>query len=196
MPDSSPEVTTLCDGDPLARALASLRPTPTGLDPTHVVYLAGQAARDRAVTFWRRAFLAQGVAIVALGCLAVLHFTRLAELDRQLADTRSYRQPTPPAPTLPPEPEPAPMPREAVEPYPPDRTGSIARTGDEPTAEERAKWLQLRNDVLAGGLGVLPTPARPQPTPADWRGFEFLRGAYAVHPPAPTPPKKPDLPPE
>ncbi|OWK45734.1 hypothetical protein [Fimbriiglobus ruber] len=195
MPEPRPDLNTLCDGDPLARALAALRPVPpAGLDAPRLVYLAGRAERDRAAAFWRRAFAAQSVCVVLAAAVTGVYLAHDAE--RGPAQPAARRSPAPPpagAPVPAPQeasgPEPAPAPRIILPPESPPTQpleGFAGRT-DEPTVEERAKWLHLRNDVLAAGLGVLPTPppAAP-PTAPDWeRSFGVSPKVLGIHPPRP-----------
>jgi len=190
MPDSDPEVNTLCDGDPLARALARLQPAPTTLGGTQLIYLAGQAARDRAVTFWRRMFLGQFVVFVAFGCTATFYLVRDAELDKQ----------TPPVVERaivkqgPGEPEEAPLPR-AVEPESESSRDQFATIRPAANRDDLLEYLRIRREVLTAGLGLLPdsksAPTRPVSAAELEKSLNLppgvLTAPYRVPPPPPAP---------
>src|SRR5262249_25831922 len=82
-PEPTPDPNPLCGGDPLARALARLRPAPTPLDANRLLFEAGQVARDRDVALWRRLSLAQFVLLFAVGCVAAVYFAHLGATDGQ-----------------------------------------------------------------------------------------------------------------
>jgi hypothetical protein len=106
-----PESNPLCGADPLARALAALRPVPAALETNRLLYLAGRADRERAVALWRRAFLAQCVLFVAVGCVATVYVVRQANTEPGVVHSRQPDVPAP-IPSPPRAPEGAPMPRE------------------------------------------------------------------------------------
>lgn len=175
----------LCGGDPLARALARLAPAPADLATPAFLFAAGRAAEGRRVAFWQRLCLGQ----TALGCAGA---ALVAAWAASPADRPGERVPVSGVVAVSPAGvELAPSPREVFPPstVPVEPTGfAVKPTGDEPTLEERIRWLRLRNDVLAAGLTMLPE-AVPPPRPPD--GFEDLpvlgRGVFAT-PPRPTPP--------
>jgi hypothetical protein len=180
----------LCDADPLARALAKLRPTPAGVDARNLLFLAGQAARDRAVTFWRRAFLAQLAVLVALGGWAVPHFSQSSAVEQQTptvrerivyVDRRTGERLT--------KPEEAPPPRPARPEYSPP--SELAQ--QPPSAADLGEYLRVRREVLTAGLGLLPDAKRAPAAPASPAELErsldlppgVLTAPYRVSPPKP-----------
>src|ERR1700752_26479 len=109
--EPDPVTDPLCDADPLARALAKLRPAQTGLDAQKLLFLAGQAERDRSVSFWRRVCVAQLAALVMFGGVSLL--TTLNDSpQRGLAESSATPALPHPVPT-PDLVEAAPMPRPA-----------------------------------------------------------------------------------
>jgi len=158
--DENPDVNPLCTGDPLARQLAVLQPLPAGLDRDRLLYAAGAAARDRDVAFWRRLFLGQCAVVgIAVGVgVAVYDPAATGPAPAQVAHAP---QPAGNRPV----PETAPPPRPADDdPTVPSGPGpQFTRGAAEPDPAEAAKWLRLRADVFAVGLGVLPTPQAPPP---------------------------------
>jgi hypothetical protein len=178
--DQTPD-NPLCGADPLARALARLRPAPTGVDTNRLLFEAGQAARDRSVAVWRRAFLTLVVVLVAFGCLATVHLVRLDQLDQTAAPQVVERIVYVERPAAD-GPEPAPPPRVAPEPpaYPP--AGGFA--GKTPDPDALAEYLRIRQDVLTAGLGLLPDhkPRPADPVSADEleRSLNLPRGVLAV----------------
>lgn len=183
-----PEPDPLCDADPLARALAKLRPAPAGVDARNLLFLAGQAARERAVAFWRRAFLAQLVLLVALGGWAALHFSQSGAAEQQTptvrerivyVDRRTGERVSPPEEAPPPRPAPAeysPPPELAQQP-----------------PSDLGEYLRVRREVLTAGLGLLPDTQRPPAASASPAELErllnlppgVLTAPYRVPPPRP-----------
>ena len=166
--EPDPVTDPLCDADPLARALAKLRPVQTGLDPQRLLFLAGQAERDRTVSFWRRVSVAQLAALLLLGGVGSVYLlnegapkARNADRDEFLpTEGRGLYSMPGSSNAL----EVAPPPRPASE-APPDRyygipQGFARAEPDDLSPEDRARWLVLRNDVLIAGLGLLPSPTR------------------------------------
>lgn len=157
MPDTDPDLDPLCDGDPLARALAKLRPAPAALDAGRLAYLAGQASQAAKIGYLKRIVLAQCAAMVAVGCLAVVHFARLKELkelEGQTAPpTARAVKPIEPPPDVP---EPAPLPRIAPDQYRPDPGYPSELLSREANTREMAEYFRVRQEVLAAGLGLLP----------------------------------------
>lgn len=159
--EPDPVTDPLCDADPLARALAKLRPVQTGLDAQRLLFLAGQAERERSASFWRRVSVAQLAALVALG--GAYLFTTLN--DSEPVRHGHVGEPSPgnqQPPAMTGGPEVAPPPRPVLQPAP-DRyygipQGFARAEPDDLSPEDRARWLSLRNDVLTAGLGLLPNP--------------------------------------
>jgi hypothetical protein len=155
-PEPTPETNPLCGADPLARDLAKLRPAPAGVDVNRLLFEAGRVARDRDVTFWRRASLAQLVLLVAFGCAATVFLVKLDNTPPQVVERVRFEAPAPP------EPEEAPPPRtapDAPRAYPPGGE-VVVRPGSDPDA--LAEYLRIRREVLTAGLGLLPD-AKPRP---------------------------------
>lgn len=181
----------LCDADPLTRALAKLRPAPARVDARNLLFLAGQAARDRTVTFWRRAFLTQVGLLVLVGCVAVLHFVQLDAIEQQApptvrdrivyVDRRTGERIS--------KPEQAPPPR----PAPSDCSPLPELAHQTPSAVDLGEYLRVRREVLTAGLGLLPDAERaPVATtsPAELeRSLDLppgvLTAPYRVSPPRP-----------
>jgi hypothetical protein len=172
----------LCSGDPLARALAKLAPATVDLVTPQLMFAAGQAKEQRATAFWKRLALGQSVIMSLAGVgLAV-----------------TFWLPTAPPYTRPPNPsmaettktEVAPMPREVEPSSSPwqEPTGFTLRLAeDEASLEERRKWLQIRNDILAGGVNMLPNPGPELRAPEQrWPGMGG--DVFAIPPIRPTPP--------
>ena len=114
-PEPTPESNPLCGADPLARALAKLRPAPAGMDANRLLFEAGQVARDRDVAFWRRVSLAQFALMATFGCVAAVLVVKLATTPPQVQIVRVEIE-------VPQKPEEAPSPRIAPETpsvYPP-----------------------------------------------------------------------------
>ena len=190
MPDSDPELSPLCDADPLARALAKLRPAPAAVDPARVAFLAGQASRAADAGFWKRAFAAQ--CALTGGLAAALTWFVVTSTAPQ---ARTVAQPTPVPKVAPPAPEPAPPPRAAPEPYP--EPVELTAAPAPANTDELGEYLRVRREVLAAGLGVLPqATARPLPpvSPTELeKSLQLPPGVLAY--PLATPPR-PKAPPE
>ncbi|HET6574891.1 MAG TPA: hypothetical protein VFG68_14895 [Fimbriiglobus sp.] len=163
-PDPTPESNPLCGADPLARALAALRPGPAGVDTTRLLFEAGRVARDRELAFWRWVSIAQFALMATFGCVAAVVLVKLAN--------------TPPLVQVvyvevPPKPEPAPPPRPAPDPDPGYAPASgFASAAPDPDA--LAEYLRVRQDVLTAGLGLLPDH-QPRPTTAPASADELER---------------------
>lgn len=185
--DPDPLTGGVCTGDPLAKALSHLEPMPAPLSRDALMFAAGAAGRDRDVAFWKRIVYGQATAaclLVGVG-LAVNALPDAAPggrggnpFDGPAAKNTSAPAPVPPTPTPTPE---------AVAVAPPRDVG--------PDTAKMAKYLQLRADVLAGGIGVLPNPNAPAGavdvgTLED--SLQLPRGTFASHarpvPPKPAPP--------
>jgi hypothetical protein len=172
-PDPSPE-NPLCGADPLARALARLRPTPAGMDLNHLLFEAGRVARDREVAFWRWVSVAQFALMATFGCVAAVLIVQQTSTPPPVQVVRVEVE-------VPPKPEEAPPPRPVVEPaYVP--SGPFAGTAPNPDAV--AEYLRIRHDVLTAGLGLLPDH-KPRPggtTSTDEleRSLDLPRGVFAI----------------
>ena len=193
MPDRDPELSPLCDADPLARALAKLRPAPAAVDPARVAVLAGPASRAADAAVWKRAFAAQ--CAVTGGLAAALTWFLIASTDP--AET-AVSLPPPPPRAVPSVPEVVPAPRPAPEPYP-EPTELAAEPAPATNAEELADYFRVRREVLAAGLGLLPeSSARPLPpvNPAELeKSLQLPPGVLAspfAAPPRPKAPPEPD----
>jgi hypothetical protein len=82
--------------DPLAVALSRLEPAPHGLDREVLLFAAGRAACQGAVTFWRTvAALATAVAAL-LATLYLTRPTRIEYIDRPVIVTPSDEAVSPP----------------------------------------------------------------------------------------------------
>jgi hypothetical protein len=162
----------LCTGDPLAKALAVLEPMPTALNRDQLMFAAGAAGRDRAVTFWKRIVCGQALAaclVVGVG-IALSDFqpnTRGGSFG-SVADTSSSAPVTKYV-------APAAIPKSAPTP-------TTAEDADETAAI--AKYLQLRSNVLSLGVNALPNPNAP-PANVDVGSIEdslqLPRGTFAIH---------------
>jgi hypothetical protein len=191
--EPEPVTDPLCDGDPLARALAKLRPAQTCLDAQRLLFLAGQAERARTVAFWRWVSVGQLAALVAVGGAYLLtSLNDSAPMSR--GEAGSYTAPRPRLPASTPDggaeeiPPPRPV---ASEPYYGIPQGFARAEPDDLSPEDRVRWLALRNDVLTAGLGLLPTPGRPELDPRYMKDATFL-----AIPRPPEPPEPPRNPPE
>jgi hypothetical protein len=187
-PDPTPD-NPLCGGDPLARALAKLRPAPAGMDTNRLLFEAGQVARDRDVAFWRRVSLAQFALMATFGCVAAVLVVKLVTTPSSEVQIVYVE--------VPPTPEEAPPPRTAPEApaYPPG--GGFVKA---PDPDALAEYLRIRHDVLTAGLGLLPDhkPRPTVPVSADKleRELNLPPGVLAVPPwqPRKSPAPEPDGP--
>lgn len=170
-PDPTPESNPLCGADPLARALAKLRPVPAGVDTNRLLFEAGQVARDRELAFWRWVSIAQFALMATFACVAAVVLVKLASTPPQVQVVQVE---------VPPKPEPAP-PRPAPDPaYAP--AGGFVHAAPDPDA--LAEYLRVRHDVLAAGLGLLPDhkPRPTDPVSADEleRSLNLPSGVFTV----------------
>jgi hypothetical protein len=169
--------------DPLAAALARLRPAPAAVEKPAFLFRAGQASRDAVVRRWQAVAALTTLALVASLGYGYVRFTELLHqletTHAQLREVAAASAPIDPS-TLPastpapvfevpaaaPTPEPTPY-------YEPD-----------PTPEELAVALRQRNEILTAGLTLLPPAAPPSGTVIRHHGG----GVLAV---PPHEPKKP-----
>ena len=149
--------------DPLAAALARLEPAPARLDRDRLMYQAGAESRRWVVRLWQATagFLAAvgfwAGAQVYLRPPVVVERVVYVEKESAKAEPQNDSQ-LAPAPTPKPAPE-APPPAAAVPEDLPASHQPPAYHLAEP-AGDMATYYQLRNDVLTGGLGLLPDPGR------------------------------------
>ena len=152
--------------DPLAAALAKLRPAPAAAEKPAFLFRAGQASRDAVARRWK--WVAATAVVLLVGSWAV-GVALFAEADRRLAVAEARAQeltatlpagpPVPPTPARPPV---FAVPDAPVSPTPP--------TYDpDPTPQELADALQLRHDILTAGLSLLPPSRPPVATAGDIR---------------------------
>jgi hypothetical protein len=149
------DVGGLCAADPLAKHLANLKPVPAPVDRDRLMFAAGAAAHDRAGAWWKRAFFAQS-GIAAAVVLAVVAGGVEPPNTRGNRERNHYATDVQPAPAGPP---PAASPKLQAPSAPRSPESFAAESSD------ANKWLQLRADVFAAGVGVLPTPAAPPQVP-------------------------------
>jgi hypothetical protein len=191
MPDSRPPLTPdVGPTDPLARALAALRPAHPGLDERVLLYRAGQAAAGRELSMWRWVVALQFGLLLLVGGGAAVLFARLDALDRMtpapVAQPAPGRvpDPRPPGPEAAPPPPPAPSPTPAAE-----------FAGPGVVVDELADYLRQRREVMTAGLGVLPDTG---PRPANRTGVAEVEMSLGLPPGVlaapyrPNPPKSPD----
>jgi len=156
--------------DPLAAALAKLRPAPAAAEKPAFLFRAGQASRDGVVRRWKAAALLAGVALVGSWAYG---FVRYSELHDRAATAEAHAQELtallagPPAPP-PSAPTPAPpvfaVPAAAPTPEP------MPYYEPDPTPEELAAALRQWNEILTAGLTLLPAARPPdRPAPNDIR---------------------------
>ena len=151
--------------DPLAAALAKLRPAPAAAEKPAFLYRAGQASRDAVVRRWQAVTLLAAVALVVSWAIG---YVRYAELQQRAATAEARAQELttalpagPPVPPAPPTPPVFAVPDAPVPPTPP-------AYDPDPTPQELADALQLRHDILTAGLSLLP-PSRPPAAAGDLR---------------------------
>lgn len=157
------------DPDPLASALADLQPAPPALNRDRLMFAAGAASQRPVARLW----------MLTAGFLAAMGFA--AGMYVRPATVVYIERPTPPVPPVRPA-EPAPEP---FAPRPEDRSylplAADARKV-QPADSDAARWLRLRHDVLAAGLGALPDPGRQSGT------GDHVGGPVLTFPPLPKAP--------
>jgi hypothetical protein len=152
--------------DPLAAALARLEPAAPALNRDRMMFTAGAASRTTVIRLWQ--FAAGFMTFVGF-------FAGMNYADRSVVQADHPAPAAPgvahdPTPAVPP-PLPAPPQGEPTPAPPPDPADASPTTPGDTyfyfTAPpgSPAAWIQMRNDVLTGGLGVLPDPGR-SPGPA------------------------------
>jgi hypothetical protein len=200
MSEDGSKMNDLCDGDPLARALAGLKPAAAGLDVPALMYRAGQKSRDRDVAAWRRACLTVGAGLFATWCGGYLAYNQITTRAGGVAES-APPQPAPDPDT--PQTDPnlvmigralvaGPRYTPALPPAPvvPISVPLTAATQPSPVAE----YIRVRDAVLEAGLAGLP-PTAPRPAPTSTGEFErslpLPAGVYAAPYRAPRPASKP-----
>ena len=155
MPD--PDLT-----DPLVAALARLRPTPATAGQPAFLFRAGQASRDGVARRWKWVAATATALLVGSWAVGVLLFAetdrRLAVAEARLAEMATV-QPVAAAPPVVPAPVPPTPPPTTVEAVAPAATAP--HYDPDPTPEELADALRLRNDILSAGLGLIPSAKPP-----------------------------------
>jgi hypothetical protein len=170
-PEEEQELSTLCDGDPLARALAKLRPASSEILTKEFCFQAGAASQSQPVTFWRRIACIQAAALAVLATSVglLLAFPGEAQVKWvQLHLTQSSPQPI----SMSEESEVAPMPR-PMQPIPeyPTEHYFAKLTDDSPSLEERARLAVLHRDIMLAGLGTVPqNGTHTTAAPPAWQG--------------------------
>lgn len=158
--------------DPLAASLAKLEPAAPALNRDRMMFTAGAASRTVVVRLWQ--FAAGFMTFV--GFFAGMQYAdrSVVQAERPAPAAPSAAADPKPAAVLPQQPEPpksepTPAPPPAPQPQPrPDPADPSPATGDAyfylpAPPGSPAAWIQMRNDVLTGGLGVLPDPGRSGP---------------------------------
>ncbi len=161
----------LCIGDPLARALSHLEPMPTALSRDQLMFAAGAAGRDRDVAFWKRIVYGQAAAACMLVGVGLTVLSLPENTPIRGGENLNVAPSTPkPSPAIAEAPRPAPL---------------SAETGD---PAKLAQYLQLRSDVLAGGINMLPNPNAPGANLDVGKledSLKLPRGTFAIYgPPA------------
>lgn len=150
----------------LAGALAGLRPAPAVAEKPAFLFRAGQASREALARRWRVLAVVAGVALVGSWAFWFARYSdavaRAEIAERRVAELTAVARPAPEPPPVP-EPPPSPIsspvllsvpalpPPPPYDPYPePDAT-----------PQELADALRLRNDILLGGLTMLPEAKSP-----------------------------------
>lgn len=174
----------ICTGDPLAKALVTLEPMPATISRDELMFAAGAANRDRAVTFWKRIVLGQAACmLVGIGIATLDVPTR--DAARTSADNASNPSNPPMARTpMAPATNPKTVPKSPAERVEPSSNPSPLSAQDAEQTFKVAKYLQLRANVLAMGLHVLPNSTAPSAT-IDVGSLEdslqLPRGTFAIH---------------
>jgi hypothetical protein len=156
--------------DPLAAALADLQPAPPALDRDRLMFAAGAAGQRPVIRLW---MLTAGF-LAAMGFAAGMYVRppTVVYVDRTPPSAGPPVRSAVPEGPRPAEP-PAPDERERSAPAP--GTGGFSTLPGDPDA---ARWLRVRNDVLAAGLGVLPDRG----SRTDDRMSGPNGGVNAIHP--------------
>lgn len=159
--------------DPLAAALAKLRPAPAAAEKPAFLFRAGQASRDAVVRRWKwvaGVVVALLVGSWAVGLAVIGEALRRTETAEARARELLAGPPVPPAPPAPPV---FTVPDAPVPPTPPFYD-------PDPTPQELADALRQRHDILTAGLTLLPPSRPPVATAGDIR--QFLPGGVFATP--------------
>lgn len=143
--------------DPLAAALARLRPAPAAAEKPAFLFRAGQASRDAVARRWQ---VVAAVAAVALVGSWVYGAIRFSELQRRAATAEAKLQEVAAAPVSPVTPPAPAVPRAFPVPDAPSMPVPPSYESD-PTPEELADALRQRNEILTAGLTLLPKAVPP-----------------------------------
>lgn len=147
--------------DPLAVALANLEPAPVAVNRDRLMFAAGAASRGNVIRLWQ---FTAGILAAAGFAAGGMYFSRPTVVYMPPASYPAPREPERYEPEAqkpdPPPPEPEPRPAESA---PGPNTGFLFTPMTGGPTPGAMGWLQMRNDVLTGGLGMLPDPNKPVP---------------------------------
>ena len=146
--------------DPLVAALTKLEPAPVALNRDRIQFAAGAASRTSVVRLWQ---LTAGF-LAAAGFAAGVYVRGPSVV---YVDRPTPAEPVPAVSALPPAAPKVELPSEippnpVVEPPSPIPASPFFFNTSPPSSGDPVAWLQMRNDVLTGGLGLLPDPNRPR----------------------------------
>ncbi|MFO0937417.1 MAG: hypothetical protein U0798_12980 [Gemmataceae bacterium] len=169
--------------DPLARELAKLVPVPTTVTPASVVFAAGVQSAERKARIWQR--ITMGMVVLFVGSWVGMTL-RPDQRDRGMASSNPTHMAGPAGPS--PSTSTGASPKSDLnttssntnsnqEPVAPESRpipDVVARdASDEETLEARAKGIRLRNDILAGGLGLIPDQPKTSRPHLPYSSFEW-----------------------
>lgn len=151
--------------DPVARALAALEPAPARLNRDRLMFQAGAESRRTVIRLWQATagFLAAMGFAAGMYCRgpSVVYIER--EPTSQVSPAMSLGSPQAGAAA---SPGVSAGTNDGVPATPEDPSSAPDRNQTLPPTEpplDLIGWLELRNDVLSGGLGVLPDRGRQLP---------------------------------
>jgi len=149
--------------DPLAGALAKLEPAPPRIDRDRLMFQAGAESRRWVIRLWQFTAGILAAAGFAIGARMYLRPPVVVEVERVVYRDRepTTQMPTPPQP----QPQPAPTPDTAPPTPAPTPTVEAPFVHAPADVSDMAAWLELRNNVLAGGLGLIPDTGRQSSRP-------------------------------
>ena len=137
--------------DPLARDLAHLAPKPTSVTSAAVLFAAGQQAAELKANRWR--MVSGGLLVLFVGSWIGMTLqpepTSRSNPKQDVVNHEPKRKVDTSVEPETPEAITKPIPQ-LVHFIPPD----------EETLDERIKGIRLKRDILAGGLGLIPEPAK------------------------------------
>jgi hypothetical protein len=170
--ESGDGLSPLCEGNPLARELARLMPARPGFERDALLFAAGAAARSAAVARWRWATAA--AVFVAVGAWGYSLYEP-GRVDRSEPNARTGPGTEPLS-----KPTPTPAPPESSESAGSSADVKVVQFVEEADPGARVRGLRLRNDILAAGLGLIPSAARPEATArSSWAALEQSLGLPA-----------------